>query len=51
MVAGYQVPEMPLEETAGNTGADEYWNKGPTEDNIVIICGLMVISWSIAMLP
>jgi hypothetical protein len=42
IVAGVQVPVMPLLDIAGNTGAIEFTQSGPMAVNTVVICASMV---------
>ena len=41
-VAGFQVPVIPFEEVAGNTGATEPGHIAGIEANVGVICGLTV---------
>ena len=43
IVAGVQVPVMPLLDINGNTGATEFKHNGPIAVNTGVICTSMVI--------
>ena len=43
IVAGLQVPVMPLLEVVGNAGAVAFWHSGAMVVNIGISCGLTVM--------
>ena len=53
IVAGLQVPVMPLLDVAGNVGAVLFWHSGPIAVNDGVICGstTMVNVASIAHCP
>ena len=42
MVAGFQVPLIPLFDTAGSDGAVELMHRGPIAVNTAVICVAMV---------
>ena len=42
MVAGLQVPVMPLLEVGGNDGAEQFCQSGAIVLNVGVICGLTV---------
>jgi hypothetical protein len=42
MVAGLQVPVIPLLDVVGNVGAVLFWQSGPIAVNVGVTCGLMV---------
>ena len=44
MVAGFQVPVIPLVEVAGKTGATLFWHSGPIALKIGAILFVIVIS-------
>ena len=44
IVAGFQVPLMPLVDVAGNAGAPEFWHNGPIGANVGTTALLMVMS-------
>jgi hypothetical protein len=43
IVAGLQVPEIPLLEVPDSDGATLFWHKGPICVNVGVICGLIVM--------
>ena len=43
IVAGFQVPVMPLAETAGSAGAVEFWQSGPIDAKVGTVSGLTVM--------
>ncbi len=43
MVAGFQVPLMPLVEVVGRAGALAFWHKGPISANCGVVSALMVM--------
>ena len=43
IVAGLHVPVIPLVELAGNNGAVEFWQSGPTCVNAGVTLGVTVI--------
>jgi len=43
MVAGLQVPVIPLLDVVCNTGAVLFWQSGPIAVNVGVICGLTVM--------
>ena len=44
MVAGLQVPLIPLLDDVGNAGAPEFWHSGPIAVNVGVTGALMVTS-------
>ena len=44
IIAGTQVPVMPLPDIAGSAGGMEFWHNGPIESNSGVISGSIVIS-------
>ena len=43
IVAGLQVPVIPLVDVVGNAGAVLFWQSGPIAVNVGVICGLIVM--------
>ena len=43
IVAGFQVPLIPLEDVAGRAGAVLFWHSGPTCVNVGVTFGVTVI--------
>ena len=43
MVAGFQVPLMPLLEVEGSDWGVEFWHITPTSENVGVVAGVMVI--------
>ena len=43
IVAGLQVPVIPLLDVVGNAGALEFWQSGPIAENVGVTCGSTVM--------
>jgi hypothetical protein len=50
IVAGFQVPLIPLVDVAGNAGAVAFWHNGPIAVNVGVIDEVITIS-IVALLP
>lgn len=42
IVAGLQVPAIPLVEVAGNAGGVEFWHNGPMDSNVGATCEVTI---------
>ena len=50
IVAGFQIPVIPLIEVNGNAGATEFWHSGPIAANVGVIW-LVTTILNVAVVP
>ena len=43
IVAGFQLPDIPFNETTGRIGRASFWQRGPIAVNNGVVCGVIVI--------